>query len=545
MTGKTRGNCVTSICILVLAVLLAGMPHGALAQPPLDPEVATAGGWSPITAIPGYDPDALPPNLIVDNNHTIHAFASLPLSDDPTDPASEELAITYRQWTEQGGWTKPNDIMLTPLKKQARVKDVFMDDAGVMHMIFYGGDEQDANIYYVSAPATDAYSAHAWSEPLPIGPGAIAPEEATIVGDDNGHLMVMYGGDLGEGHSLYTVYSDDAGVTWSDPQLLFSSYRSDNWVSYLYTYRGASGQVYAMWNTRDQSGQNLDGYYARMDNLADKKWSKPEIVVPSVGLGFATPSVFEFNGDVMRFFNNGVEGQVAPTLWFQLSRDGGRTFSEPIIAWPEQIGRNGAVTFAVDSNGTLHGFFAARIAGGFDGTRDLHALWQSIWQNGTWSTATRVVSGPPSESYDPGDPRAVISQGNLILVVYRTDPGKKIGNTWFTYEKLDTPELAVTPLPTPAYFTTSTGAVALVDVQAAIAESSQANGAAPDNLLPTPTPVPMTSTPDLRPDLSQFSKEPGAIDGASPAGPLLGAIVPTALFVVAALIFGSFRRHKS
>jgi hypothetical protein len=291
-------------CLLAAWALVLAWPGAAQAQPPLDPDVATAAGWSPITAIPGYYPDALPPNLIVDENRTIHAFATLPLSDDPTDPAYEELGITYRQWTEEGGWTKPNDIMLTPIKQQARVKGAVMDKAGVIHLVFYGGDEQEANFYYTSAPATEAYSAHAWSKPLPIGPGAITPEEATIVGDGGNHLLMLYGGDLGEGHSLYAVYSDDAGATWSDPQLLFSTYKPDNWVSYLWAQYGESGQVYAMWNTMDKTGQNLDGYYARLDNLTDKQWSKPEIVVPSVGLGFATPSVFEYNGQVMRFFDD-------------------------------------------------------------------------------------------------------------------------------------------------------------------------------------------------------------------------------------------------
>jgi hypothetical protein len=230
-------------------------------------------------------------------------------------------------------------------------------------------------------------------------------------------------------------------------------------------------------------------------------------------------------------------------MWFQLSKDGGRTFSSPIIAWPDQIGRNGAVSLVVDSTGQLHGFFAARIGAGFDGTRDLHGLWHTVWQGSSWSQAERVVSGPPSESFDPGDPRAVISQGNLIFVVYRTDPGKKIGNTWYTYEKLDVPELPVTPLPTPLV---SLAGVANADVLASGTDGGQGDAMALDTLLPTPTAMsPVISPLATGEPLLQFSKDPEAISTPSPAAPLLGAIVPTALFVVAALLFGSMRRRKS
>jgi hypothetical protein len=61
------------------------------------------------------------------------------------------------------------------------------------------------------------------------------------------------------------------------------------------------------------------------------------------------------------------------------------------------------------------------------------------------------------------------------------------------------------------------------------------------SMLPTATPAP---APTVVEPLLDFAKDSGPNLAASPAAPLLGAIVPTVLFVVAALLFGSTRRKS-
>ena len=87
---------------VVLATLLA-----CVAAPPVyaqDPLVTTAREWSPVAAIPDHFPNALPPILVADNNRTVHAFVTLPLTDDPNEYLTAEYGIFYRQWTLEGGW---------------------------------------------------------------------------------------------------------------------------------------------------------------------------------------------------------------------------------------------------------------------------------------------------------------------------------------------------------------------------------------------------------------------------------------------------------
>ena len=519
---------------MVALGLLLGVPGAVHAQAPVSVDVATAADRSPVAAIPGYYPDALPPIMVADENHTVHAFASLPLSDDPADSLSEEIGIYYRQWTLEGGWTPINDVILTPLKQQARVKDAFLDKAGIIHLVFFGGDEQAANIYYTWAPAAAASSAQAWAVPVAIGPNAITPEVAAITGDGVDKLVVLYSGNLGEGNSLYLTYSNDGGVTWSEPTTLFSTYTLDNKVFDFDWHMGDSGRLYAVWNVTDKNGQNVGGYYAKLDSLAKKEWTKPIEIDKSIGLGIAIPAITEHDGNVIMIYNNGVPDFVSPVMWLKMSTDGGNRFTEPVRPFPDHIGRNGVISFAEDSGGTLHTFFGQRIGGGYGNNLDLHGMWHSTWDGGSWLPLTPVVSGPIAPTFDPYDARAVIVQGDVILLTWRTDPGRAVSSSWFSHHVLNTPELPAVPLPAPS----QTQALAAQELGGGAGSAELSINA----VLATPTPTPQLIA---EPPPLEFSKEPGAVEAASPAAPLLGAIVPTTLFVVAALLFGSTRRRKS
>jgi hypothetical protein len=263
-----------------------------------------------------------------------------------------------------------------------------------------------------------------------------------------------------------------------------------------------------------------------MEDIAAKQWTKPtEIGVPA-GLGIAIPAITEYNGNVMMIFNNGQGEEVAPVMWFRMSTDGGERFTEPLKAFPDHIGRNGVISFVEDSADTLHVFFGQRIPSGYGGNLDLHGMWHSRWDGGSWLPLTPVVSGPISGTFDPYDARAAIVAGNVILLTWRTDPGRDVSSTWYSYRVLDTPQLPPVPLPVP-----QTQASALA------ARAGAATGLA--GLLSTPTPAPPVQVP------LEFSRQPSSEEAASPAVPLLGAIVPTVLFVAAALLFGSLRRPKT
>src|SRR6185436_8292405 len=180
------------------------------------PKAQVAFFWSEQKRIPDF-PDFTqePPYLIADQNNTIHAFnAQVLRPDDENSPK----AIFYRQWTKEGGWTSPNDIIYDNAGGTVDLLGVTSDSTGTVYLLF---EKDYFNIYLTVAYLGNAGNSNAWSPPV------LLASQATHVGigfeiigaiatDGNGNLVVVYSGsEVGKG--LYSVNSSDYGNNWSDP----------------------------------------------------------------------------------------------------------------------------------------------------------------------------------------------------------------------------------------------------------------------------------------------------------------------------------------
>jgi hypothetical protein len=396
--------------------------------------------WSIPQTIPGYNPNSAPPILIADQNRTVHAFSSQWLeSDDNTSKPSK--AIMYNQWTYESGWTKPVDILLSPIK-EARVTDAFIDSDGIIHLIFFGGDGEAANIYYSQAPVSAAYSAWAWSNPIVIGEGAKDPENAVLVKGKQGDLIVVYYGEK-DGTGIYITKSDDNGNNWSEPNPFFLATSENPNIGLISVIASESGWVHAIWGVYNIGGQGRGIYYARSENADD--WSIPTLLEGAQNdLGTQTPAIIEYKDTLFAFYNQ------TPKIMMRRSSDNGVTWKDPVIMFPRHIGVNGTLSPVIDGAENLHIFFGQRISG----DPDIHGMWHSEWNNDRWTEPDAVISGPQvtdldgNNSFDPYDANAIVSQGNVILVTWRTDPGLKGNGVWFSSKLLDIPELPIiTPEP--------------------------------------------------------------------------------------------------
>lgn len=490
--GKRR-RCARLFCLAVLlayAFQILGNVTAALAQQP--------DQWTPQQTIPNYHNDTNPPYLIADQNRTVHAFSSQWLGEEEGDPVK---AILYNHWQPEQGWSTPIDILLSS-SKEARILDVFLDQKGMLHLIFYGGDETDANIYYSQAPATMANLAPAWSPPVVVGGGANNPEAAALAGDDHGHLVIIYSGQA-DGWGLYTLYSMDDGASWTEATPTFLTY-DEIFPVILKLYRGQSGLLHAVWDLRNKSGQGRQIIYAHLD-MTTWEWSKPAVLVEAdTGYGVLVPTVIEYQNDIIVAYSG---------VTMQRSSDGGQTWSDPISPF-RQVGVNGVMSFVVDSNNILHFLWAQRITG----DPDIHGVWHSRWEGGRWTEPVAVVSGPQiadlkgEQAFDPYEVHAVASQGNLLLATWRSDPGNHGNGVWYSYTRLDTPELPLAPLPTLAPTLTPT--------HTAVSERRAVRATATDQ------PIPTRST--VAPALQQRSN--------SPAELLITALIPVILLVAVVLI---------
>ena len=417
--------------------------------------------WTSPSRIPGYDesPDTYPPYMVADQNRVIHAFNSQWFDD--------QLAIVYSQWSYDLGWTTPTDILLSPLKKQARILGAYLDNKGVMHVVFFGGDDIEANIYYAYALTPEASIAPAWSEPEIIGEDAATPTIGALLGDNEGNLHVVYSGrNVGKG--LYATHSVDGGTSWSEFAPIFLTYDDQLFPWALQLQFDQSDRLHALWTVNNISGNGDAIFYARRQDAGspDSMWETPILFAEAAGYEADWPSLVSYNDELLVVFNN---SQPA-TRWMSRSLDGGTTWTEPIRPFPH-IGEYGHANFLIDSANRLHIILGNR-------TNDnpaQHGMWHAVWQGDHWSELTPIVSGPRTLDFDPNKPKSIISQGNRLLATWRTDEALEPNGIWYSVLTLEVPELPIVPLPVIAQPTTQA-----VQVAEALPTSIPASEPAPD-----------------------------------------------------------------
>lgn len=392
--------------------------------------------WSSPERVPGYADETNPPILIADNNRTVHAFSSQWVGEDKS-----QKAIIYNWWTPDYGWTMPVDVILPSLKREARLLGVTLDNNGKFHLIFFAGDETQANVYYTRSSSDRADHANAWEKPRLIGQDAFVFESGKIVGNGMDQLVVIYSGTTA-GPGVYAVYSSDGGDEWSEPTPIFLSGDSKMWPSGLDLFVGEKGKLHAVWDLVTEGGQGRKIYYAN-SQIGETRWSSPrELASVESGLGVRAPRIIEHFGIlIVLYYSNG------PML-MRLSNDLGNTWFPPTVPF-RQIGFNGSVSFAVDANSILHLFWGQRITG----APDIHGLWHSTWQESGWTIAKPVISGPRmtdelrGKGFDPSNASAVVSQGNILLVTWSQDPQAGVNGVWYSFTRIDAPELAESSQP--------------------------------------------------------------------------------------------------
>ena len=472
--------------------------------------------WQPDQRVPGYLDDTFTPYLVADRNRTVHAFASQRVNNEVFD-----RAIFYRQWSLAGGWTIPVDILFLP-QGDTQIQGAFLDKTGMMHIIFWGGSPRDAHIYYSTAPVVDVGRSSAWSTPIIIGEKAGGTSSAYLAGDERGNLVVAYSG-LRDGNGVYATHSKDDGKTWTKPQPVFLTYDSNLVPFSLRLFLGKSNQIRAAWNVVTSRGTDISLHFANFD-LNKSEWSEPITLNTRVekldNFGPSFPSMVDNGEEVIIMYNNGNPftgrpvGPGRPVQMVSVSDDGGSTWNVPVVPFFRHVGRSGEHTLALDSNNVTHALFVQRIEETVNNEyRAISGVYHSAYKDGLWSDPDRFIT-----TYAPHDVRAVVSQGNVLLVVWRQDPGaEKVHGVWYSYAILDTPELSVLPIP----------------MQSSTPDISITSSVDPSLVSETPSEAPNV-------DLSNRSF---GLAG-NPAGSLLVAVLIVILLLASVIVIYSLNRNR-
>ncbi len=462
--------------------------------------------WSPGQRIPGVDVSPhTRPQLIADRNQTVHFLNSQRVVD--------QQSIIYTKWTLRDGWRVPIDVLESP-QGDARLIGAHLDDQGILHAAFFGGDDLGASIYYASVPVIHADNANQWSEPKLVAERANTPTAGGMVGLQHGNLVIYYSGNL-DGNGLYAIRSGDGGITWSGPSTIYLTDSITLWPSMPVSFVDDEGIIHLVWSVVNIQGNGEAIYYSRSLNQ-DGEWREPIRIAEVIRFEADTPAIIGYETDLLIVYHN----DSPTTRWMQWSRDGGLTWEPPERLFYKLVGSNGPATLVKDSLGFLHMIFGNRT------TDDLaiHGMWHTIWMDEEWTTPEAIVSGPRiadsgrgGEAFDPSFARAVVSQGNVLLVTWSQDPGLGSNGIWFSYRILDTPEEALTGLPTPT--------------------PSQVK-----NPYPTPTLTPESSNEKIEPT----RQIPTSVSAprSSPLTSIALAVIPSVVVVSAVIIIHWSRRNR-
>lgn len=432
--------------VRIIGVVVLLLTCGASQGYRLQTGVPLGTQWSRPDRIPGYAADTRTPYLVADQNQTIHAFASV-----RTDPT--EMVIVYSQWKNAIGWTSPIDILLDPMFDQAQIMGAFLDQSGMVNVIFIGGNDQNAAVFYSKAPLVQAGRAASWSRLNLIGEHASSPVFATLAGDGKGKLTVVYTGSR-DGRGLYAVYSSDGGDTWTDPVVVYKVPDVFHFPANPSMILDHQGRLQLVWTSSNDHGIGDMVLYSRLDPDR-KQWSDPTVIAQRKEGDYSADwgSITEFQNKLLVLFQNSTPA----TRWMRQSTDGGNTWSDPVLPF-NYVGEYGHVAYVIDSGNYLHMLLGNRTPE----NPPTHGMWHSIWLGDHWSDPEPVVSGSPVtsgpmvERFDPTAPTAVVSQGNLLMAVWATDPNSGRNGIWYSYTSLNTPQLPSVPLITPTPRPTST-----------------------------------------------------------------------------------------
>jgi len=404
---------------------------------------SAAPAWSQPENVFETEGRASEAEVVADASGVVHVFWAYGAPGN--EEAGEAEAIYYAR-LENGRWSAPVDVLLSPGGRVARMHSVVVDPSGFLHVVWSGGNA----LFYSRAFAPEAGSALSWSEPAALVSNVSALEPGLAV-DGDGVLYVVW---TQAAAGLMFARSDDGGISWSAPQMIFPAGLDNELARWGRIAVDGRGRLHvALTHTAradSASGDLADPnslYYLRSEDGGDT-WSAPLLVTPEPDFGEI--NVATHGEDVVHLAWNGRAGTHG--RYHRWSADGGNTWSEveEVIAPAPQdpLGTDGLTGFpalAVDAAGALHMVTAT---GGGD--------YYLKRQDGVWSEPVLVSPGLPGngvtgEANSLEQPSITINRGSELHVVFH-DGFERI---WHVAGATGLPEepaadLVAAELPTPA-----------------------------------------------------------------------------------------------
>jgi hypothetical protein len=209
-------------------------------------------------------------------------------------------------------WSRPVRVLQSSKKRAEEPALAVVDDR--LHVVWSSGPSGE--ILYSRAFVRDAYAAEAWDEPYPLSAPSTVGSWPDLIADASGTLHVAYAVPLNEGRGIYYTRSDDGGETWSPADQVFDAVAA-GWEMVDYLRLAVYGQdmLHVVWVRASLPGRGAPQgvYYAYSDD-GGLSWSEPLEVIAGA---YAWPQVAVSGaGHVHLLWNEANERRA---LWHQWS----------------------------------------------------------------------------------------------------------------------------------------------------------------------------------------------------------------------------------
>ena len=463
------------------------LPAWAFAPPPV---------WSRPVAVTADLAVALasPPVAALDAAGRLHVLWSAANAE-----GSPGAALVYAR-KEGERWSAPVTVLRSPEGKSDHPALAAAGDR--LHVVWSGGP--DGRIFYSQAYVRDAATSGGWSEPLALSASAGADPQIAV--DLLGRLHVIYAVPLNEGRGVYVTFSDDAGLTWSEPATVFDA-QAAGWLSVAQPSLSVDeqGRLLAVWARAPLPGNGpAEGLYTAYAAGDGETWSEPQLFVEGA---MASPrAVATLKGQTLVTWYDVQRGTTA----YRVSADGGATWTM-VSQVPGARALQAPPAVSADGAGGVH--LAAVV-----GDAGALTLMQLLWDGERWTAEPTLALGREWQAAPGVALTASAVLGRLEVLLSAQAAGA--GGSWrvlHTARTLPVVADAITP-----QFARAT---------------------------PTPTPGPEpTPTPTPRPQVNPDAPQSGA--PMISAGPLslplsaLGGVAFAALLVIGLVIVQTRRRGR-
>lgn len=424
IAGRIGRWCILPATILLIITLSWSEP--AQAQ--------EVGDWSPPYRLSTDRGKAGEAYMVADQYGYVHTFWTEELPDTRT-------LLQYARFDGET-WTTPNDIRITAPFTPIKNVSPFVDNQGTLHVAWAESDS--GPLYYTSAPAHNALSAHNWERLRRI---TVPGNRVLMKVDSKGTIHLLYIKFLGEEQGIYYTQLLEDRMTWTEPVWLDPDILFDHVPRSLHFDLDEDDGLHAAWyySPRNEGGGDWVRYVRSLDG--GRSWSLPVTIDRNDG----PEAKLRAAGPVMA-----IQGRSVHIVWavdtgsfiyrnHRYSSDAGATWSDASRIFGNLNGQ-AFDGLTVDPLGRVHFVGDLRFPQG---------IYHAYWEQDHWTTPALLYlirnnsSDPLGDRVHAHDVRAVVRGGNQLVVTFADPPPDPSRRLFVMFRTLqDTPALPAVPTPT-------------------------------------------------------------------------------------------------